>query len=413
MSDIKCLRRRYRKERYLVTAAFLAVVAALTFLLVLMLSVASGGIKGLQRSVVKLTIDFNDEAPRSARLADAYSPLVKRALRQRFPDAETRADQKSLYALLGFAAVLSVFEYAAENPDKIGRKVTLEVPIAATADLYLKGELDATLSGTDRKLTDRQIAWLDVWRDSGEVRTQFDWHFFISGDSRDAELAGIGGALVGSTLIMFITFVLAVPIGVMAALYLEEFAPHNRWFDLIEISINNLAAVPSIVFGLLGLSVLINFLGMPRSSPLVGGIVLSLMMLPTMVIASRASLKSVPISIREAALAIGASKTQTVFHHVLPGALPGILTGAIIGMAQALGETAPLLMIGMMSFITEIPTGFTDVATALPVQIFLWADSPERSFVSRTAAGIIVLMIFLLAMNATAIILRRRLEIKW
>ena len=413
MSDTKRLRRRYRNERYLVAAGLLSILMALTFLLVLMLAVASDGIKGLQHSVVTLTVDLSDETLHLARFAEAYQPLIKRALRQRFPDAKTRADKKSLYKLLGFAAVLKVSEFVAEHPHKIGQKVTLEVPLAGSADLYIKGDLDASLAEADRKLTDRQIAWLNSWRDQGEVRTVFNWHFFVSGDSRDAELAGIGGALVGSVFVMLITFFLAVPVGVMAALYLEEFAPRNRWFDLIEISINNLAAVPSIVFGLLGLSVFINFFDMPRASPLVGGIVLSLMTLPTMVIASRASLKSVPISVREAALAIGASKTQTVFHHVLPGAVPGILTGAIIGMAQALGETAPLLMIGMVSFITEIPTGITDAATVLPVQIFLWADSPERSFVSRTAAGIIVLLVFLLAMNATSIILRRRLEIRW
>jgi phosphate transport system permease protein len=237
--------------------------------------------------------------------------------------------------------------------------------------------------------------------------------FFRAGDSREPELAGIRGAVMGSFFTMVVTLLLSFPMGVAAAVYLEEFAPRNRWTDLIEVNINNLAAVPSIVFGLLGLAVFLNFFGLPRSACLVGGLVLTLMTLPTVIIASRASLKSVPPSIREAALGIGASNMQMVLHHVLPLALPGMLTGAIIGMARALGETAPLLMIGMVAFVVDIPGGFTDPATVLPVQIYLWADSPERAFVERTSAAIIVLLAFLIAMNALAVVLRKKFERRW
>ncbi len=237
--------------------------------------------------------------------------------------------------------------------------------------------------------------------------------FWKSGDSREPELAGFWGAIVGSFFTLLVTLALSFPVGVLAAIYLEEFAPKNRWTDFVEVNINNLAAVPSIVFGLLGLAVFLNFFGLPRSAPLVGGIVLSLMTLPTIIIASRAALKAVPPSIREAALGVGASKHQVVTHHVLPLAMPGILTGTIIGMAQALGETAPLLMIGMVAFIVNVPGGITDPSTVMPVQIYLWADSPERAFVARTSAGIMALLGFLVLMNALAVILRKRFERRW
>jgi len=238
-------------------------------------------------------------------------------------------------------------------------------------------------------------------------------NFFTQGDSREPELAGIRGAAMGSLFTLIITLGLSFPIGVAAAVYLEEFAPRNRWTDLIEVNINNLAAVPSIIFGLLGLAIFINFFHVPRSVPVVGGLVLTLMTLPTIIISSRAAIKAVPPSIRDAAIGVGASPMQVVLHHVLPLAMPGMLTGAIIGMAQALGETAPLLMIGMVAFIVDVPGGFTDPATVLPVQIFLWADSPERAFVEKTSAAIMVLLAFLILMNTLAVVLRKRLERRW
>ena len=264
-----------------------------------------------------------------------------------------------------------------------------------------------------RNLSDRPIAFLEQLKEKGAIERHFNWVFFSSGDSREPELAGIRGALMGSFLTLTVTLVLCLPIGVMAAIYLEEFAPKNRMTDIIEININNLAAVPSIVFGLLGLAVFLNVFGMPRSAPVVGGLVLALLVLPTIIIASRAALKAVPPSIKEAALGVGASKQQAIFHHVLPLAMPGIMTGSIIGMAHALGETAPLLMIGMIAFIVDVPQGFTEAATVLPVQIFLWSDLPEPAFQAKTAAAIIILLIFLFLMNGTAILLRKRFERRW
>lgn len=268
-----------------------------------------------------------------------------------------------------------------------------------------------------RRINDRQIALADALRDRGLVSAGLNTELFTYADSREPELAGVLGALIGSVLTMFVTMLLAVPIGVGAAIYLEEFAPKNRITDFIEVNINNLAAVPSIVFGLLGLAVFINTFGMPRSAPLVGGVVLALMTLPTVIISSRAALKAVPPSIREAALGVGASKTQAVFHHVLPLAAPGILTGSIIGLAQALGETAPLLMIGMVAFIADAPSlglsGFTEPSTVMPVQIFLWSSAAERAFEARTAAAILVLLVLMISLNAVAIYLRRRFERRW
>ena len=265
----------------------------------------------------------------------------------------------------------------------------------------------------NRRVNDREVSWLEALRAQGAVESNFNWAFFTSGDSREPELAGIRGALVGSALTLFVTLILCLPVGVAAAIYLEEFAPKNRLTEIIEVNINNLAAVPSIVFGLLGLAMFLNFFGLPRSAPLVGGLVLALLVLPTIIIASRAALRAVPPSIKEAALGVGASQQQAVFHHVLPPAMPGIMTGTIIGMAHALGETAPLLMIGMVAFIVEVPGGITDAATALPVQIYLWSDLPEIAFQAKTAAAIMVLLVFLFVMNGSAIYLRRQFERRW
>jgi phosphate transport system permease protein len=266
---------------------------------------------------------------------------------------------------------------------------------------------------TSRRLKDHALAWAWDLEQKGQLEKRFNTTFFTAGDSREPELAGIWGAAVGSFYTLVVTLLLSFPIGVSAAVYLEEYAPKNRWTDLIEVNINNLAAVPSIVFGLLGLAVFINFFGLPRSAPLVGGLVLTLMTLPTIIIASRAALKSVPPSIREAALGVGASRMQAMFHHVLPLAMPGMLTGTIIGMAQALGETAPLLMIGMIAFIVDIPGGPLDPSTVLPVQIYLWSDLPEAAYEERAAAAIMILLGFLIIMNALAVVLRKKFERRW
>jgi phosphate transport system permease protein len=299
------------------------------------------------------------------------------------------------------------------DPGLVGKTVSVWVPADDDVDMLVKGHFDRNESESGRRLNNKQLAWFDELFRQGKIEKRFNKIFFTAGDSREPELAGIGGAATGTFFTLVVTLILSFPIGVAAAVYLEEFAPKNRWTDLIEVNINNLAAVPSIVFGLLGLAVFLNFFGLPRSAPLVGGLVLTLMTLPTIIIASRAALQSVPPSIREGALGVGASKVQMVVHHVLPLALPGMLTGTIIGMARALGETAPLLMIGMVAFIVDIPAGFTDPATVLPVQVYLWADSPERAFVERTSAAIIVLLAFLMIMNAAAIILRKKFEKRW
>ena len=280
-------------------------------------------------------------------------------------------------------------------------------------DMYIKGKISTDVPDDMRRVNDKQIEWIKQLEQSGQLRTAFNAMFFTSADSREPEMAGIWGAVMGTALTLLITLALSFPVGVMAAIYLEELSKKSRFTDFIEININNLAAVPSIVFGLLGLAVFLNVFHMPRSAPVVGGCVLALMTLPTVIIATRSSLRAVPPSIREAARALGASNLQVVMHHVLPLAMPGVFTGTIIGMSRALGESAPLLMIGMVAFIVDIPVSFDDPATALPVQIYLWADSPEKAFVEKTAAGTLILLLFLILMNSLAVILRKKYEKKW
>jgi phosphate transport system permease protein len=300
-----------------------------------------------------------------------------------------------------------------KDPSLVGQTLSVIVPTSDHVDQLLKGYIDRNLPQKRRKISDKQIIWVDELTSTGEIQSYFNWAFFTSTDSRDPELAGIASAFMGSLMALLVAFVVSVPIGVGAAVYLQEFATKNRFTDFVEININNLAAVPSIVFGLLGLAVFLNFFGMPRSAPLVGGLVLALMTLPTVIIATRAALRAVSPSIVDGALSLGASHSQAIFHHKVPLAAPGILTGSIIGMAQALGETAPLLMIGMVAFVTTMPTDFTEPASALPVQIFLWSDSAERAWAERTSAAIIVLLTVLITMNGVAIFLRSRLERRW
>jgi phosphate transport system permease protein len=313
-----------------------------------------------------------------------------------------------------------------EEPGLIGTSRMVAFPSSDDVDQFLKGLSPCgtpiarrqtgetcTVPEIERRLSDLEVGWIDRLVARGLLEQSFNTILFTAGDSREPELAGLWGALVGSFLTLGICLLFSMPVGVAAAVYLEEFAPRNRYTDLIEVNINNLAAVPSIVFGLLGLSVFLNLFGLPRSAPLVGGIVLALMTLPTVIIATRAALKAVPPSIREAALGIGASPYQVILHHVLPLATPGILTGTIIGMARALGETAPLLMIGMVAFIVDVPGGITDSATVLPVQIYMWAENPERAFAERTSALIMVLLAFLMVMNGLAIYLRKKFERRW
>ena len=318
-----------------------------------------------------------------------------------------------MMSVLSSSAPYAVADYVRDNPDQIGQTVKIDVLTDDIIDMLRKGYIDRNVPESDRKVNDFQLGIYDKLVSTGALTAAVNTDLLTTGDSREPENAGLWGAVVGSFFTLIVTIGISFPLGVMAAIYLEEFAPKNRWTDLIEVNINNLAAVPSIVFGLLGLAVFLNFFGMPRSAPLVGGLVLALQALPIIIIASRAAIKAVPPSIREAALGMGASPLQTVVHHTLPLSMPGMLTGAILGMAHALGETAPLLMIGMVAFIVDIPGGFTSPATVLPVQIYLWADSPERAFVEKTSAAIMVLLVFLVFMNAAAIYLRKKFERKW
>jgi phosphate transport system permease protein len=363
---------------------------------------------------MELNVTFDPELFDAQNLLRAdYDGLVKSSLRESFPEVKGRSEKRMLYSLVSSGASYKLQKMLVANSALIGTTQKVWVPASDDVDMLMKGNVDRSQPESERLLNDRQIAWIDQLIDEDRLAKRFNAAFFTAGDSREPELAGIRGATVGSFYVLLITLLLSFPVGVAAALYLEEFAQKNRWTDLIEVNINNLAAVPSIVYGLLGLAVFLNFFGLPRSSPLVGGLVMTMMTLPTIIIAGRIALQSVPPSIREAALGVGASKMQTVFHHVLPLAMPGMLTGTIIGMARALGESAPLLMIGMVAFIVDVPGGVTDPATALPVQIYLWADSPERAFMERTSAAIMVLLAFLILMNGTAVFLRHRFERRW
>lgn len=412
-------RRRGMESRFRLYG-LLAIIMALVFLAMLFVSIVSRGYTAFWQTELRLEVTFdpaqldvsNAADPAQVRVAN-YGAIVKAAIRGIFPDVQGRVEQRQLYALVSGGAEDVLRQQLLENPALLGQTREVWVPAGGNADMVMKGHIDRASPESERQFSDQQLAWMDTLIEQGRLEQRFNWNFLTSGDSRSPEQAGIWGAVMGSFLTLAVTMLLSFPLGVAAAIYLEEFAPKNRLTGMIEVNINNLAAVPSIVFGLLGLAVFINFFGLPRSAPLVGGLVLTLMTLPTIIIAGRAALKSVPPSIREAALGVGASPLQTVTNHVLPLAMPGMLTGMIIGMARALGETAPLLMIGMVAFIVDIPKGILDPATALPVQIFLWADSPEMGFTERTSAAIMVLLAFLLSMNALAVILRRRFERRW
>jgi phosphate transport system permease protein len=414
------LRRRHAAERRFQVYGIAAIVIAAAILAALLGSIASKGATVFFQSEVALDIFFDPEiidpdgtrAPAALHGAN-YQALAKRALEARFPEVSGRSDKRSLARLVSSGAGFRLRDKTVADPSLIGTTRKIWVKSSDDVDSFYKGKIARETDEADRRISDIEIAWIDALSAAGDLQLRFNTTFFTAGDSREPEQAGIWGAVVGTFLTLLVTLGLSFPIGVLAAVYLEEFAARNRWTDLIEVNINNLAAVPSIVFGLLGLAVFLGIFGMPRSAPVVGGLVLALMTLPTIIIAARVALKAVPPSVREAALAVGASKLQVTIHHVLPLAMPGMMTGTIIGMARALGETAPLLMIGMVAFIVDIPGSITDPATVLPVQIYLWADSPERAFVAKTSAAIVVLLVFLVAMNALAVVLRRRFEQRW
>ncbi len=400
------IRRRYAAERRFRLFGLGAVIMSAGFLVFLLATMAINGAQGFTQTEITLPFDFPRaglalEADRlkgeGADLALAGAGLAEATSR-----AAVVAFGRGGDALLSDGAWLRVRDQLKADPSLLSRRVMLRVPASTELDIASKGKGSPAAEATVAQL-----------QRNGRLHTVFNWPFLTESDSTDPTIVGIWGALKGSLLTMLVTLSIAFPVGVLSALYLEEYAPRNRWTDLIEVSINNLAAVPSIIFGLLGLAVFLNTFHLPRSASLVGGLTLALMTMPVIVIAGRNAIKSVPPSIRDAALGVGASPIQVVFHHVLPLALPGILTGTIIGMARALGETAPLLMIGMRAFIATPPARLTDPATVLPVQIFLWSDEVSRGFIEKTSAAIIVLLVFLLAMNGVAIYLRNKFETRW
>jgi phosphate transport system permease protein len=402
----KRVRRRYASERWFKGLGFAAVGLSVLFLAILLLTMASKGLGGFIHYEARLPVDFVRSDlfldPAALRGPDAARKVASADLEGVVSRAAVQAYGPSASGLFGDAAARKLGDALVANPDLLAGRSTFWLPVASNVDIAAKDQGDGASGRLVSALNQRQA-----------LHRAFNAHFLMASDSTDPSSVGVWGALKGTFLTILVTMLLAFPIGVLAAIYLEEFAPRNRWTDAIEVSINNLAAVPSIIFGLLGLAVFLNVMNLPRSAPLVGGLTLALMTMPVIVIAGRNAIKTVPPSIRDAALGVGASKMQVTFHHVLPLSLPGILTGTIIGMARALGETAPLLMIGMRAFIATPPGGITQPATVLPVQIFLWSDEVDRGFVEKTSAAIIVLLLFMLAMNGLAIYLRNRFERRW
>ncbi len=415
------LKRRHASEKRFQWYGRLSVAFGMAMVLFLFTDIITKGIGAFKLTYIDLevtfdleTLELSSHATVDEIKAAGFTKLFRETLQAKYPDVTDRRERMTLYGMFTNDAPLILRKMAIDDPEILGTTRSISIVADDEIDTYYKHSFGREL-GEDiiGRVNQQEIELVQEMHEQGTIYTKFNRILFTNADSRDPELAGVNGAVVGSLLTLLVTLLLSFPVAVATAIYLEEFAPKNRFTEFIEVNINNLAAVPSIIFGLLGLAVFINFFGMPRSIPLVGGLVLTLMTLPTIIISSRAAIKAVPPSIREAALGMGASKVQMVTHHVLPLALPGMLTGTIIGMAQALGETAPLLMIGMVAFIVETPASITDAATVLPVQVYLWADSPERAFVEKTSAAIMILLGFLIFMNSTAVWLRKRLERRW
>ncbi len=408
------IRRRYRQERLFRGLGIAALALAGGFLLFLLTTIVASGWNSFRATEVQMAVTFDPaRLGVDAAAAKADPNLLAKANFQGIMGDASDAQFGRGVRIVSDGAWLTLRDMAQADPSILGTTQTVWLLTTSNIDQLAKGAFDLTIDAADLPVTATEIALWKRLNSEGKLRTGLNALFLTGADSVDPELAGIWGALKGSFLMLIITLVISFPLGVLSAIYLEEFAAKNRWTDIIEVSINNLAAVPSIIFGLLGLAVFLNTLNMPRSAPIVGGLTLALMTFPVIVIASRAAIKAVPPSIRDAALGIGASPVQVVFHHVIPLALPGMLTGTILGMARALGETAPLLMIGMRAFLTSVPQGFTQPATALPVQIFIWSDNVSRGFVEKTSGAIIVLLLFLLLINGLAIYLRNKFEVRW
>jgi phosphate transport system permease protein len=415
----KGLARRRAAETRFRLYGMASVFFGMLCLVVLFTDIASKGTSAFRQTslTTEIVLDSNylnlnkDSTIEEIRFAN-FEGLIKRHFAKSLKP-KSRNDKRELFKLISPGAAWQLQALLLANPAAIDTTINIELLMDDDVDQWFKHDRDLAEDEINNRLSEQQLVWLNNWIAADRLDTHFNTLFFTNGDSREPELAGIHGAVKGTLLTLMVTLLLSFPIGVGAAIYLEEFAPRNRMTEIVEININNLAAVPSIIFGLLGMAIFINIFGVSRSTPLLGGLVLTLMTLPTIIISARAAIKAVPPSIREAAYGLGASKNQVVFHHVLPLAMPGMLTGTILGMAQALGETAPLLMIGMVAFVVDVPGFINDPSTVLPVQIFLWSDSPERAFLERTSGAILVLLSFLVLMNTTAVILRRRLERRW
>ena len=410
--------RRGRERRFRIYGR-IAIGIALAFLVTLFVSIFSKGIPGFFQHYVTIEVTLDrakldpagDLSVQSLYDGDARG-VIRKALFEA-AEASGRSGRKAAGKIISQGAEQRLRNAILDDPDILDTTQSMTFAVDDDVDSFLRGYIKRETPEKDRRINDKMIGYIDTLNEKGLISFRFSDYLIFGSASRNAEMAGIYGAFVGSILTLAVCLVLAFPLGVATAVYLEEFAPKNRVTELIEININNLAAVPSVVFGILGLAIFIGIFGMPRSIPLIGGVVLALMTLPTIIISSRAAIRAVPPSIRDAALGVGASRMQTMLHHVVPLAMPGMLTGTIIGMAQALGETAPLLMIGMVAFIVDVPGSVTDPGTVLPVQIFMWADFAERMFILKTSAAIMVLLAFLILMNAAAIIIRKKLERRW
>ena len=404
------LKRRYRSEKIFKFFGLSSIIIAAMFLVLLFTAVIYRGSPAFVAHKIALEVDLS-QVQNGQEIG--YRHIVKEALKSKFPEAITPIQKANLYSLLSKIAHLELKEQVTKNPNLIGTKTMVWFSSSSNVDMFLKGKIKEETADENRKLKDTQIAWIKILQSENAVKAGFNWNFFKYADSAEPEIAGMAASIAGSILTIVVFLLAAFPIAVMAAFYLQEFAPKNTLTDIVEVSINNLAAIPSIIFGLLGLVVYLNFMHLPRSSAIVGGLTLAMLVLPIIIIATRNSIKTIPASIKEAAVAMGASKVQVMFHHTLPLALPGIMTGTILAVSRALGETAPLLMIGMVAFIADVPTSFLDPTTVMPVQIYLWSDSPELGFAEKSAAAIMVLLAILISFNAVAVFIRKKFETKW
>jgi len=414
------LKKRKRQESRFKIYGLLGIATAVSFLCIILSSIFMEGKKAFLSTYIKLEVYFdpdiiytsNDQKEEDIKFAN-FQKIIKNSLNSFFPEISDKGELRKLSNFISSSEEENLMKLVLKNKQLVGQKITLWLLASSKIDVINKNPDMELIAEEDRLISDLELNWLNEIRSANNIKSNFNKNFFVKADSTEPEQAGIWGSLVGSFFTLFVTLILSFPIAVAAGVFLEELAPKNKFTDFIEVNINNLAAVPSIIFGLLGLAIFLNVMHLPRSAPIVGGMVLALMTLPTIIIATRASLKAVPPSIREAAIGLGATKFQTVTHHVLPLSLPGILTGTIIGMSQALGESAPLLMIGMVAFIVDVPGSFLDSSTVLPVQIYLWKSTAARGFVELTAAGVMVLLSFLILMNGLAVYIRQKFEKKW